>query len=674
MHFRPTLKPLALALALMGAGSAQALQFTLGDDVKVSVDTTVSYGISVRSGTRDPALIGIANGGTSRSVNEDDGDLNFDKNKPFANIIKATTDVEVKWRNFGFFGRGTAYHDFDLHDSNKLGPVGQERLGQDVVGLDGFVFANFAPGGKKLSVRAGRQVISWGESTFIPNGINVINPVDVSKLRVPGSELKEAFIPTMGIWASQQLTDSSTLEGFYLANWDKTRIDPRGSYFSSNDYASDDGSRVYIGFGRRRDQGTLAGLPPNPPGNPVPGPTPQLGPLAQAALGAFTPLAAIWAQRSADRDASDSGQYGVALRYLAKDFNNTEFGFYHVNYHSRVPLFSGLKGTVTSGLTGVVVGPPILPAPGVNLGTAAGHTGTGTYFAEYPEDIRLYGISFNTQGPFGVALQGEYSYRPNLPVQYATTELLLASLGAANYGVTCPLPCGQIPGAPAGATAAALVPNGTYIQGFRRLKASQLQLTGTKSWPNIFGAEQGVLLGEVGFNWFHSLPNDVKFNGPALHLPAIFPLGVLAGNPPALSQQTDGFMTDFSWGYRLAGRLEYNNLLFGGNVAPRFAYSEDVRGIGPTFNEKAKSFSLGVSWDYQRKWIVDVQYTGYFGGRAFCGTDALPPGVTLPAGTIVPSGITSPGSIPNGQSASWCSGAYPLKDRDFYSFTVSYSF
>src|SRR6185436_4948850 len=162
--------------------------------------------ISVRASSPDANLIGIANGGTSRSVNEDDGDLNFKKDRPFANVIKATVDTEVKWRNFGFFGRGTAFYDFDLHDSDKLGDTGKDRLGQNVVGLDGFFYGKFEPMGKNLNVRVGRQVISWGESTFIPNGINVINPVDLSKLRVPGSELKEAFIPTMGIWASQELT------------------------------------------------------------------------------------------------------------------------------------------------------------------------------------------------------------------------------------------------------------------------------------------------------------------------------------------------------------------------------------------------------------------------------------------------------------------------------------
>ena len=641
---RPALKPLALALSLLGAGSVQALQFSWDNDIKVNFDTTITYGASFRAEGRDPSLIGIANGGTSRSVNEDDGDLNFDKGKAFANIIKATSDLEVKWRNFGFFGRGTAYYDFDLHDSNKLGPIGQERLGKDAVGLDGFIFANFEPWGKNLRVRAGRQVISWGESTFIPNGINVINPVDVAKIRTPGSELKEAFVPTAGLWGSFQVTDAATIEGFYLTNWDKVRIDPRGSFFSNNDTISDDADRLIVTFGRRKD-------PHFPLSNPIPTATPGAGPVAAALYGPFDPAASVWLPRHADVNPSDSGQYGVALRYLAKDFNNTEFGLYFMNYHSRTPFISGHTGTPSTSsttVTSIVTGGPL----------NAAQNGTAYYFAEYPEDIKLYGLSFNSQGPFGVALQGEYSYRPNQPVQYAGPEVVLATLGLPNL-ITPAIT--QIPGVPSGcnpaafncATAAALLPGNSNVQGWERLKMSQLQVTGTKSWPTVLDAEQLVLVGEAGFTWFHSMPTTVKFAGPAVFLPSS-QLGAIqtAGG----GQQTDGWLTDFSWGYRLAARLEYSNLLFGGNVAPRLAFSHDVKGVSPTFNEDTKSWSLGVSWDYQRRWIVDAQYTAFFGGRTYCGTD------------IVAS------AVPPTQPASWCSSANPLKDRDFYSVTVSYSF
>ena len=636
------LKPIAAAIALLGAAPAQALQFDLPNGIRANLDTTLSYGISVRASARDPSLIGIANGGTSRSVNEDDGDLNFDKGDPFANVIKATVDAEIKWRNFGFFGRGTAFYDFELNDSDKLGPTGKDRLGQNVVGLDGFFYANFEPGGRNLRLRAGRQVISWGESTFIPNGINVVNPVDLSKIRIPGSELKEAFIPTAGLWGSLELTKSATLEGFYLTNHDKVRLDPRGSYFSNNDFASDDANRVILSFGRRQDEHF-------PPGNPVPPNIPQLGAAVAAVLGPFNPAASVWAPRSADHNPSDDGQYGLALRYLASGLNNTEFGLYFMNYHSRIPLFSGIKGTPSSLLTGTPFLTPICANAALR---ALCHTGTATYFAEYPEDIRLYGISFNTQGPLGFAIQGEYAYRPNLPLQYATPELLLAALGLPNLvtGFT------QIPGAPTGATSAALIPDGTTIQGWTRVKASQFQFTGTKSWPNLIGAEQLVFVGEAGFNWFHNLPTGQKFNGPSVFLPATQFGAVLSS---AFSvQPPDAYLTEFSWGYRLAARLEYANALFGGNLAPRYAFAHDVKGVGPNFNQGVKSQSFGISWDYQRRWVVDLQFTDYSGGRTFCGTDVPP------AGSVVTPG----------QSASWCSSANPLRDRDFYSFSVSYSF
>jgi hypothetical protein len=646
-------RPLRLAIAGVFAAAATpalALNWDLDNGLKINVDTTLSYGISVRADARDKDLYGIANGGNSRSVNEDDGDLNFERNKPFANVFKATVETELKWKNFGFFGRGTGFYDVDLHDSDKLGPTGKDRLGSGVVGLDGFVYGSFEPMGKTLRVRAGRQVISWGESTFIANGINVINPVDLSKVRIPGSELKEAFIPTTGLWGSLELSKAASVEGFYLTNWDKIRLDPRGSYFSSNDAASDDADRAIVAFGRRQDQHF------NPPHNPVPpasAGTGPLGTLAQSLYGPFDPAASIWAPRRADRNPSDNGQYGVAFRYLAHDFNNTEFGFYYMNYHSRTPIFTGVKGTTSSVLTtnSSSSAQQIALLQGICSVAALRAlctTGTAYYFTEYPSDIHLVGLSFNTAGPWGIALQGEYSLRNNQPLQIGTADLIMASLGLPNLvtGYT------QIPGQPAGATAAALVPDGTEISGYRRVKMSQFQVTGTKSLPNVMSAEQLVLVGEVGVNWFHNLPNDLRFSGPGAYLPTT-PLGaqLFAGG----SMQTDGFTTSHSWGYRLAGRLEYANALFGGTIAPRAAWAHDVKGVGPNFNQGTRSYSFGVTWDYQRRWLVDLQYTGYDGGRVYCGTDVA-------------------STVPAGQPANWCSAANPLKDRDFASFSISYSF
>ena len=38
-----------------------------------------------------------------------------------------------------------------------------------------------------------------------------------------------------------------------------------------------------------------------------------------------------------DLQADDSGQFGVAFRYIAEELNSTEFGFYFVNYHAKEP-------------------------------------------------------------------------------------------------------------------------------------------------------------------------------------------------------------------------------------------------------------------------------------------------------------------------------------------------
>lgn len=639
---RIRVKPLVLALAMIaGTGPAAAFQFKMENGLTGSVDTTLSYGAAFRAEGRDPSLIGIANGGQSRSVNEDDGNLNYDKGKAFTNAVKATVDLELKYGRFGFFGRGLGFYDFENHDSNKLGPTGRDRLGKDLVGLDGFVSGTFEPWDKKLVVRAGRQVISWGESTFIPNGINVINPVDLSKLRIPGSEVKEAFIPTTGVWANMELTKNASVEGFVLTNWDKVRLDPKGSYFSTNDAASDDATRVILSFGRRQDEHF-------PIGNPVPPTIPTLGAAAAALYGPFNPAAQLWAPRTADREASDTGQYGLAFRYLAPGLNNTEFGLYYMNYHSRTPFFGAQKGTPSSVLTGG----PLIPAICANAALRSlCTTGTANYFTEYPEDIHLTGISFNTAGPAGIALQGEYSYRSNQPLQYATAELILASLGLPNLitGFT------QIPGAATGATAAALVPDGTILTGYARVKQSQFQMTATKSMPSVLDSDQLVVVGEAGATWYHNLPRNVKFAGPATYLPATAFGAVVAS---AFSVQETGFVTNFSWGYRVAARLDYGNALFGGTLAPRVAFSHDVKGTSPNFNEEAKSLSVGLSWDYQRKWIVDAQYTNFFGGRVYCGNDQPPPGSSVTAG----------------QPVGFCNNANPLRDRDFYSFSISYSF
>ncbi len=623
---RPALATLSAALIATGlcaAPNAIAMSFDWGNGVSGSFDTTLSLGGLWRMQGRDPALIGIANGGTARSVNGDDGNLNYRNGETVSSLAKATHELEIKYRDWGYFMRGYYYYDHAANNKDELGPQAHDRMGSFSYLLDAYLYGRFDLGGHKSAVRVGNQVVSWGESTFIPNSINSSNPVDVAKLRTPGSELKEALIPTAMIWGSTQLAQGFSVEGYYQLNWRKTRLDPRGTFFSTTDLLSDDGDRAVVTFGRRKDQHF-----------------PLTNPSTNAALfpvyGPFDPAASVWIPRGPDRTPSNSGQYGLSMRYLASALNNTEFGAYYLNYHSRTPYVSVNKTTFNalgSGTTSILTGSPFIPA------AANTQNGSARVFADYPEDIHLWGLSFNTAAPYGIALQGEYSFRPNQPVQLGSTDLSLAALHL-------PSQMAQNP---------ADIPLGSEITGYRRVDMHQIQMSATKAIPQIMGAEQFVLVGEVGYNYL-KLPDEFKFEGYGTLLPV---LQSSANAASGGSIQPGGWATKRSWGFRLAARLEYPNAFMGVNVIPRLTYSHDVNGVGPNFNEGVKAAGFGIGFVYQQNWQADISYTTFYGGRTFCGTDVA----ALSAATIAA-----------GQSLSYCSAANSLKDRDFLAVNISYSF
>ena len=118
-------------------------------------------------------------------------------------------------------------------------------------------------------LRAGWQVINWGESTFIQGGINAVNPVDVSVLRVPGSELRDAMLPVGAVKLSIKPSSNTSLEGFYQYAWEETKIDPVGSYFSTTDLAGGGATKVMLGFGSVPDTVAVGHAPLPPSYSPV---------------------------------------------------------------------------------------------------------------------------------------------------------------------------------------------------------------------------------------------------------------------------------------------------------------------------------------------------------------------------------------------------------------------
>jgi len=74
-------------------------------------------------------------------------------------------------------------------------------------------------------------------------------------------------------------------------------------------------------------------------------------------------------------------------------------------------------------------------------------------------------------------------------------------------------------------------------------------------------------------------------------------------------------MTDWSWGYRMRAALDYSNVFAGINLSPNLAWSHDVEGYGPNFNENAKAISVGLNADYGNKYSASLSYTDFFDGK-----------------------------------------------------------
>ncbi len=198
----------AAPILFLLSGAAHAIEIQQGE-LYGSWDTTLSWGIASRVEDRDENLIGLANGGTAYGVNSDDGNLNYGKGI-YSNIFKVTSEMELNYRNFGGFIRATAFYDYENEqDDRARTPLSDDTkalIGSDIDLRDAYLWTLFDVAERPAEVRVGNQLLSWGESTFIQNSINAINPVDVSKARVPGAELREILLPIPILSASLTTT------------------------------------------------------------------------------------------------------------------------------------------------------------------------------------------------------------------------------------------------------------------------------------------------------------------------------------------------------------------------------------------------------------------------------------------------------------------------------------
>ena len=602
--------PLAVSLASALATPAFAVNFNIGE-IEGQLDSSMSVGASWSTSDANKDLIGVNNGGRGLSQTSDDGHLNFKKGETFSKIFKGIHDLELKYGDTGVFVRGKYWYDFELKDESRLfkdiddhnRKEGAKSSGAEI--LDAFVYHNYDIADQPGSVRLGKQVVSWGESTFIQGGINSINPVDVSAFRRPGAEIKEGLIPVNMFFVQQSLTENLSAEAFYQLEWDQTVADNCGTFFSQADVVAD-GCDNNLAVLRHPGALQLAGLNAGIRGLNA-GFGRNVSEINATSEG-------IIVARGADRDARDDGQWGLAFRYMFEPLD-TEFGAYVMNYHSRAPIFSGIAPSADA----ITTSNTIAAGKGVTAGSAV-LAANGGYFIEYPEDIKLYGMSFSTTLPTGTAWQGEVSYRPNAPVQLNTTDILYAGLRGLTVGGGKPYD--KI--SPLGPDAEGL------LHGYRRKEITQLQTTFTHFIDQVMGASRLTLVGELGWTHVGGLEStdDVRYGRDPIFGTAgdmCVPVNANTGNGNSTASMLDnacdqdGFTTTDSWGYRARAIWEYPDVFAGVNLKPNVAWSHDVDGYSPgpggNFEEGRKAVSLGLDAEYQNTYTASLAYTSFFDGK-----------------------------------------------------------
>lgn len=692
---------LLMSLLPLAIASANAAELSFADGaVSGRFDNTISYGAAVRTQGADKNLAAETNGTTAfytelgtRNVktqaNKNDGNSNFsDAGDLVSSTVKINSLLELTWENFGAQVSGFAFHDFaladiedsrgtsqdflnsvdsnDVYDHRRLTAEAADYAVSDARLSSAYVWGDFEIGSRTVNVRLGEQVLSWGEALFMQDGINQANPADLSALRLPGAEIKDALLPLPMLVVSTNLTDALSAEAFYEFGWKRSEADPVGTFYSTTD--------AFFGYGSESVIIDLEGNAAEP-----------LARLYNAYHRGTNPLDPVSSRVSNNKlddvEPEDDGQFGLALRYMAESLNNTEFGFFFQNYHARKPTAGAVLGEAfgsetdldtcaatfaalqqasiatpadcaglrsylpptTTGGTAIAGGALAGGATGASIvgGMNAVHyLDSSSYFLQYEDNLKVYGITFSTNVG-ETSFSGEFAYRPDAEFLPEVGDNLIAynALNASELAL------GGISNA-----------FGDHIGAGGALSAGEtVDVTANEDMLNVsllaihnFGPTwiadglTGVI--ELGGAWVNGLDSSKLYAAEGalgitpIHCfstssptPACSGAVTSIGNYPVLDSNNDGipdayvleegseeqYLDDFAWGYRIVLAADFNDVMAGLNLKPQIRFAHDVEGngiVGGNFVEERMSATVAIDAEYSGNLTFGLG-TNVFWGR-----------------------------------------------------------
>ncbi|NGY04464.1 DUF1302 domain-containing protein [Solimonas terrae] len=595
------------------AGAATALLFAVGLSASANASSfdvfgvdgsfklTTSYGVGIRTekqakalidGPIDPFVIdlsGAADGaaflhtGLPTTINSDDGNRNFDRGSLVNNRISALGELQLNYDNYGAVFSGDAFYDWVYHESNdndspdtinKTGSVNhftrQARHfdGQRVRLLEAYAFGDWdLADTMHLNLRAGRQLVAWGESLFFSGIALAQGRADATKAIVPGAEVKEILLPTNQISLNFGLTSNLSLLGYYKLEFAETEIFPVGDFFSPTDAIGPGGSFVYGSVNPLALNSCTGVLTSLIAGIPALGPT--LGNLLGAAnvnpdnlcmlngLGETLVDAPPYVipTRGKDIRPSDYGQYGVGMRY---QLDEGVVGAYYLRYADSNPTVQ-----LNFGYSSFSDNPLL---KGVLTTQLFGQQTPTSYQVKYYGGIDMYALSYSTLlGPVNVA--GEASFR---------------------HGID---------------TAAQAIVSGVLTPIFTRADIGQAQVSA------IYATNPGLLFDDIALVGEAGIVH--VFNVDKLEArPGLFPVG--DGDKPFYSRTSYAFQT-----LMIPTR---RNAFPGWNLSVPISFGMLVKGtpamagaFGALYGDGDTRLSVGVTADSINSLTVGVAYNMFFG-------------------------------------------------------------
>ena len=588
-----------VALAIAGSmAPANAIEWRLGEEAQLKINGAVTAGAGIRTEDARPENYGsiagtrVGRAGGLTSANSGGPNLNFEDDHTWSRVIKGYLDFDLSRKALGVFVRAKAWHDYEYDRGDRPygnfpnafaqnQPLSDEGFAKEAKFSGAHFTAAYLYGkldfeaDRRLDASVGRQFLNWGVAQAIPGGINVINPRDFAAAQRPGALAQETRIPIGMVYANLAGAKHWGVEGFVPFEARHDVLAGCGTYFNVATYAP-----------TGCNMATVA-LPP-------------VGVLASPASRTEPALLASgrYVHRAPDVEADDGGEFGVALRYSFAQLG-TDVRAYAMNYHSRAFMLRGINANVggTFGALNPITG---------NFSRLTDPNGV-RYALIYPEDIRLYGLSFETRRGQATRVFGEISYRPNQPLSINLADVADAFV-ARNPN--------SILNQPASGKNALALPPGANFDAYDRYGVTTATLGLNQGFPGVLGAQRTIFGFELGWSHVASLPDPgvIRYGRSDAYGIAAVPGFACTDSYPGKTCAHEGFVTKNSWGYRTRFALTYaDTFLAGAAITPSFSIAHDVDGYSHdgTFLENRMLYGPGIRADWRRTYFAEAQWIRY---------------------------------------------------------------